>query len=159
MSTSDRERLKQLERENRELKRPNEILRKASAYFAQADLEPTEMTEVFVNQHKKQYGVGPICRQFRLPRQTTIGTKRVNGILIGCQIALCETKRLNAIYSAYGKQLQSLWRKQNMATTVARKYSCCALYRRTVDEEAWDTRHPARQEVVNNRAKMYQITR
>jgi transposase len=34
MSTSDRERLKQLERENRELKQANEILRKASAYFA-----------------------------------------------------------------------------------------------------------------------------
>jgi transposase-like protein len=38
MSTSERERLKQLERENRELKRANEILRKASAYFAQAEL-------------------------------------------------------------------------------------------------------------------------
>lgn len=38
--TSDqRERLKQLERENRELKRANEILRKASAYFAQAELD------------------------------------------------------------------------------------------------------------------------
>ena len=34
MSTTDRERLKELERENRELKRANEILRKASAYFA-----------------------------------------------------------------------------------------------------------------------------
>jgi len=39
MSSSDRERLKQLERENRELKRANEILRKASAYFAQAELD------------------------------------------------------------------------------------------------------------------------
>ena len=38
-STSDRERLKQLERENRELKRANEILRTASAYFAQAELD------------------------------------------------------------------------------------------------------------------------
>jgi transposase-like protein len=39
-ATSDeRERLKQLERENRELKRANEILRKASAYFAQAELD------------------------------------------------------------------------------------------------------------------------
>ncbi len=38
MSTADRERLKELERENRELKRANEILRKASAYFAQAEL-------------------------------------------------------------------------------------------------------------------------
>ncbi len=39
MSTADRERLKELERENRELKRANEILRKASAYFAQAELD------------------------------------------------------------------------------------------------------------------------
>ena len=38
-SASDRERLKQLERENRELKRANEILRTASAYFAQAELD------------------------------------------------------------------------------------------------------------------------
>jgi transposase-like protein len=36
MTSDDRERLKSLERENRELKRANEILRKASAYFAQA---------------------------------------------------------------------------------------------------------------------------
>ena len=33
------ERLKALERENRELRRANEILRKASAYFAQAELD------------------------------------------------------------------------------------------------------------------------
>lgn len=39
MPSSDRERLRQLERENRELKRANEILRKASAYFAQAELD------------------------------------------------------------------------------------------------------------------------
>ena len=39
LTTSDAERLKQLERENRELKRANEILRKASAYFAQAELD------------------------------------------------------------------------------------------------------------------------
>ena len=38
-SSSERERFKELERENRELKRANEILRKASAYFAQAELD------------------------------------------------------------------------------------------------------------------------
>jgi transposase len=38
-SATDREKLKQLERENRELKRANEILRTASAYFAQAELD------------------------------------------------------------------------------------------------------------------------
>jgi transposase-like protein len=39
MSSNDRERLKQLERENKELKRANEILRTASAFFAQAELD------------------------------------------------------------------------------------------------------------------------
>lgn len=37
-TSSDRERLKELERENRGLKRANEILRKAAAFFAQAEL-------------------------------------------------------------------------------------------------------------------------
>ena len=39
LTTEDQQRLKALERENRELRRANEILRKASAYFAQAELD------------------------------------------------------------------------------------------------------------------------
>lgn len=39
LTSTERERLKALERENRELKRSNEILRKASAFFAQAELD------------------------------------------------------------------------------------------------------------------------
>jgi transposase-like protein len=39
LTSTERERLKQLERENRELKRANEILRKAAAFFAQAELD------------------------------------------------------------------------------------------------------------------------
>ena len=39
LTTEERERLKQAEREIRELRRANEILRKASAYFAQAELD------------------------------------------------------------------------------------------------------------------------
>ena len=39
LTTDERLRLKELERENRDLKRANEILRKASAYFAQAELD------------------------------------------------------------------------------------------------------------------------
>ena len=39
LTTNERDRLKDLERQNRELKRANEILRKASAYFAQAELD------------------------------------------------------------------------------------------------------------------------
>ena len=39
LTSTERERLKELERENRELKRANEILRKAAAFFAQAELD------------------------------------------------------------------------------------------------------------------------
>ena len=39
LTSEERERLKALERENLELRRANEILRKASAYFAQAELD------------------------------------------------------------------------------------------------------------------------
>jgi transposase-like protein len=39
LTTEEAQRLKALERENRELRRANEILRKASAYFAQAELD------------------------------------------------------------------------------------------------------------------------
>jgi transposase-like protein len=38
-STAERQRVKELERENRELRRANEILRNASAFFAQAELD------------------------------------------------------------------------------------------------------------------------
>lgn len=38
-TTDERERIKALERENRELRKANEILRLASAYFAQAKLD------------------------------------------------------------------------------------------------------------------------
>ena len=39
LTTDERQQLKALQRENVELKRANEILRKASAYFAQAELD------------------------------------------------------------------------------------------------------------------------
>ena len=39
LTTSERERLKALERENKELRRANEILKTASAFFAQAELD------------------------------------------------------------------------------------------------------------------------
>ena len=39
MTSDEREELKALKRENKELRQANEILRKASAYFAQAELD------------------------------------------------------------------------------------------------------------------------
>ena len=44
ITTEMSEKMKALERENRELKQANEILRKASAYFAQAELDRRSKT-------------------------------------------------------------------------------------------------------------------
>jgi hypothetical protein len=55
--------LKALERENRELRQANEILRKASAYFARAELDRrTQAMIAFIDDHRGTYGVEPICR-------------------------------------------------------------------------------------------------
>ncbi|MEW5425276.1 IS3 family transposase [Amorphus sp. 3PC139-8] len=55
--------LKALERENRELRQANEILRKASAYFGTGGARPpVEDMIAFVDDHRGVYGVEPICR-------------------------------------------------------------------------------------------------
>ncbi len=47
LTTAERQRLKELERENRELRRSNDILRQASAYFAKAELNCAAVTISF----------------------------------------------------------------------------------------------------------------
>jgi len=61
LTTDERERLKALERENRELRQANEILRKASAYFAQAELEPPANPGRFTAFAAKQYVDAPVA--------------------------------------------------------------------------------------------------
>ncbi|WP_206237953.1 IS3 family transposase [Novosphingobium terrae] len=57
------DRLKALERENRELRQANEILRKASAYFCPGGARPPVQTmTAFIDAHRDEYGVEPICR-------------------------------------------------------------------------------------------------
>ena len=56
------DRLKALERENRELRQANEILRKASAHFAQAELTAVQAMIAFIDDHREVHGVEPICK-------------------------------------------------------------------------------------------------
>src|SRR5512134_3696084 len=61
MTSEVRDRLKALERENRELRQANEILRKASAYFAQAELDPPLRAMIaFSDDHRAAHGAEPI---------------------------------------------------------------------------------------------------
>ncbi|MBY3617860.1 IS3 family transposase [Rhizobium bangladeshense] len=57
------EKMKALERENRELRQANEILRKASAYFANGGTRPPIETMIsFIDEHRSVFGVEPICK-------------------------------------------------------------------------------------------------
>ncbi|MES9849047.1 MAG: IS3 family transposase [Candidatus Thiodiazotropha sp.] len=71
LSSSDRQRLKELERENRELKQANEILRKASAFFGPGGARPpTEEMIAFIDAHKDQHGIEPMCKQLPMAVST-----------------------------------------------------------------------------------------
>ncbi|HWK33740.1 MAG TPA: IS3 family transposase [Hyphomicrobium sp.] len=62
ISTDMAAKLKVLERENRELRQANEILRKASAYFcAGGARSPVEVMVSFIDAHRGMHGVEPIC--------------------------------------------------------------------------------------------------
>ncbi|MFN7593980.1 MAG: IS3 family transposase [bacterium] len=57
------EKLRDLERENRELRQANEILRKASAYFCAGGARPpVEEMISFIDDHRGAHGVEPICK-------------------------------------------------------------------------------------------------
>ncbi|HET9244793.1 MAG TPA: IS3 family transposase [Xanthobacteraceae bacterium] len=57
------EKLKALERENRELRQANEILRKASAYFCDGGARPPVQAMIaFIDDHHGTHGVEPICK-------------------------------------------------------------------------------------------------
>ncbi|WP_427902055.1 IS3 family transposase [Micrococcus luteus] len=61
ITTSEAARVAELEKENRELRRANAILRSASAFFA-ADAEtPTALIVDYIDEHKHEFGVEPIC--------------------------------------------------------------------------------------------------
>ncbi|MBE5254235.1 IS3 family transposase [Mixta sp. Marseille-Q2057] len=64
LSTTERQRLKELERENRELRRSNDILRRASAYFGEGGVRPPlEKIALLVDTLSDEYGVGPVCHE------------------------------------------------------------------------------------------------
>ncbi|MCM0018767.1 MAG: IS3 family transposase [Tagaea sp.] len=54
--------MKALERENRELRQANEILRKASAFCPGGARPPVQAMIGFIDDHRQAYGVEPICR-------------------------------------------------------------------------------------------------
>ncbi|MCB8586082.1 IS3 family transposase [Escherichia coli] len=71
LTTAERQRLKELERENRELRRSNDILRQASAYFGEGGVRPPlEKIMPLLDKLREQYGVGPVCSEQHIAPST-----------------------------------------------------------------------------------------
>ncbi|EMS5081673.1 IS3 family transposase [Escherichia coli] len=71
LTTVERQRLKELERENRELRRSNDILRQASAYFGEGGVRPPlEKVMPLLDKLRKLYGVGPVCSELHIAPST-----------------------------------------------------------------------------------------
>ncbi|WP_434218901.1 IS3 family transposase [Escherichia coli] len=71
LTTAERQRLKELERENRELRRSNDILRQASAYFCEGGVRPPlEKMMPLLDKLREQYGVGPLCSELHIAPTT-----------------------------------------------------------------------------------------
>ncbi|WP_407673531.1 IS3 family transposase [Novosphingobium clariflavum] len=67
LAADDQARLKLLEREVKELRRANEILRKASAYFCDGGARPPrEMMMSFIDAHREDLGIEPICHELAI---------------------------------------------------------------------------------------------
>src|SRR5262249_25929690 len=77
------EKLKALERENRELRQANEILRKASAYFAQAELDaggkPCSLSSTIMVGRPGSSRSAKYCRSPRRPTMPTLRSASTRG--------------------------------------------------------------------------------
>ncbi|WP_420645897.1 IS3 family transposase [Yoonia vestfoldensis] len=78
LTIAEKDRIKELEREVRELRQANEILKKASAYFGSGGARPpVSQMIVFIDDHRRVHGVEPICRVLGIAPSTYYALKAV----------------------------------------------------------------------------------
>src|ERR1700735_4303230 len=62
LTTDERDQLKELRREVKELRRANEILKSAATFFGGEPAPPTPEIVPYIAAHRARFGVEPICR-------------------------------------------------------------------------------------------------
>ncbi len=71
LTSAERQRLKELERENRELRRSNDILRPGFRLFCEGGVRPPlEKMMPLLDKLREQYGVGPVCSELHIAPST-----------------------------------------------------------------------------------------
>ncbi|MGH3041491.1 MAG: IS3 family transposase [Gaiellaceae bacterium] len=75
VTSDERVRLKELERENRELRRANEILKSASLFFATGARRSNQEVIVYIDKQRDRFGVEPICSVLQFAPRTYYAAK------------------------------------------------------------------------------------
>lgn len=70
LTSAERQRLKELERENRELRRSNDILRRFRLFCEGGVRPPLEKMMPLLDKLREQYGVGPVCSELHIAPST-----------------------------------------------------------------------------------------
>jgi hypothetical protein len=109
-----------LEREVKELRRANEILRKASAFCHGGARPPREMMMAFIDAHREDLGIEPICRELAIaPSSYHEHARRLAdpGRRPARARAMTRSRRRS---SASTKPVRRLWSAQGLAPVAAR---------------------------------------
>ncbi|MGH9260083.1 MAG: IS3 family transposase [Acidimicrobiales bacterium] len=112
MTTAEQQRIAELEREVRELRRANDILKAASAFLREgARPSPAEMTR-FIDTHREEFGVEPICTLLQVAPSTYYAqrTRPLSARALRDAQLKVEIKRVwDANYQVYGAR--KIWRQ------------------------------------------------
>ena len=113
MTTAEQQRIAELEREVRELRRANEILKAASAFFARgARPAPAEEVVKFISAHRERWGVEPICRTLQVAPSTyyAVVARRPSARQLGDEQLKIEIARVHRDnFGVYG--IEKVWRQ------------------------------------------------
>ncbi|MGA7271756.1 MAG: IS3 family transposase [Acidimicrobiia bacterium] len=75
-TSEDAARIKKLEQENRELRRANEILKRASGFLRGGARPPTEVMVSFIDANRDEFGVEPICDVLQVAPSTYYAARK-----------------------------------------------------------------------------------
>ncbi len=124
VTSEERARLKELERENRELRRANEILKSASAFLRDRARRSNQEVIAYIDKHRDVFGVEPICSVLQFAPRTYYAAKATAALGAGAARRGAEAGDRPG---APG-QLRRLWRRQGLGAAEPRRHPGGALH-------------------------------
>lgn len=112
LSGTERERVKELEREVRELRRANAILTQGSAFLRGGARPPRQAMSAFIEEHAKSFGVEPICAVLPIAPSTYYAARArpASARALRDEQLACEIRRVyEQNYRVYGAR--KVWRQ------------------------------------------------